>query len=335
MLFDDICDYNKQGVYAEGEVDEGYELELLEELGGITDLVKVVVEDNAVYFYAQTTGGLRRFRATHTGQLLLKALQSGLERFYECFPLCILNPYVELLFQCAARVDNPILFHCVLTAPPHETDAHLMIMNNLVADMRRQANRTEFKATLKRFAKAARKRAASLDCYIDALFAKHSRLVVLRVDLSYEKDFFQGDDLQENLAEVKKDWSRLWRDLNKGVPIPGMLGFACKLEHAHRSGFHFHLLVFYSGSRYRQDIVLARLIGEHWRQVVTEGRGRYFNCNAKKGRYKYPGLGVVGRSDLELIRNLKGHVCRYLAKIDYWLRIPSLRGRSFFRGKMP
>lgn len=336
MYFDEVDEFDPLDLCTETEVDNAYERELLEELKTVAELVKDIVDGNELLYFAKPfRRGELVFRATSTGRRLLEALQAGLERFAECFPMCHLNPYVELLFRCAGRIEQPMLFHYVMTAFPRETPQHLVIMNGLVADMRQEAAQPAFKAIIKRFAKAARERTASLERYIDAQFAKRSRLVVLRVDLSYEMDFFRGRDLQESLKGVKQDWAKLRHDLTKGVPIPGLLGYACKLEYAHRSGFHFHLLVFYSGAKYFRDSVLARRIGEHWQRVVTEGRGRYFNCNAKKHLYKYLGIGVVNRSDVELIHNLKRHVAEYLTKVDYWLRMPVVCGRSFFRGVMP
>lgn len=336
MFSDEVDEFDVLDICDEVEVDNAYEKELLEELKAVAELVEAVVDGSELLFFSQPfSRGVERFRATHTGRQLLGALQAGLERFAECFPLCNLNPYVELLFRCAGRVDKPMLFHYVMTAFPHETLQHLTIMNGIVADMRQEASQPDFKATIKRFAKASQERTASLARYIDAQFAKKSRLVVIRVDLSYEMGFFRGRDLRDSLEGVKQDWAKMRQDLTKGVPIPSLLGYACKLEYAHRSGFHFHLLVFYSGASYRQDAVLARLIGEHWQRVVSEGRGRYFNCNAKKDRYKYPGIGVISRSDIGLILNLKQHVADYLAKVDYWLRLPIACGRSFFRGVMP
>ena len=336
MFCDEVDEFEFIEVCGETDIDNDYEKELLEEFKAVTALVQAVVDGSELLFFAQSLRrGALGFKATPTGRQLVEALQAGIERFAECFPLCSLNPYVELLFRCAERIEQSMLFHYVMTAFPHETPQHLAIMNGLVADMRQEAAQPSFKAILKRFDKAARERTASLGSYIDAHFAKRSRLVVLRVDLSYEMDFFRGSDLQESLKGVKRDWARLRHDLTKGVPIPGLLGYACKLEYAHRSGFHFHLLVFYSGAKYWRDSVLARLIGERWRHVVTEGRGRYFNCNAKKHRYKYPGIGVVNRSDTVLIENLKQHVTEYLTKVDYWLRLPFACGRSFFRGVMP
>ncbi|PTU78387.1 hypothetical protein DBO86_14525 [Pseudomonas indoloxydans] len=208
------------------------------------------------------------------------------------------------------------------------------MLNAVVVDMRQEASCKEFKETIRRFSKAANKRVVSLNTYIDALFSKYSRMVVIRLDLSYEIGYFRGGrSLKDGLVEAKADWVKLQRDIHTGVPVDGMLGFACKLEYAHLTGFHFHLLLFYDGSLHCQDITLARSVGEHWHRVVTEGRGRYDNCNARK--YPKPGVGVISHRGTTLRQNLKGIVAEYLAKVDYLKQPSSECGRVFFRGNMP
>ncbi|MNN06360.1 hypothetical protein D3C81_1191490 [compost metagenome] len=209
-------------------------------------------------------------------------------------------------------------------------------MNSLVEDLRGKAAGRGFKKIINKFVRAENKRSKSLEKYIDALFEKHSRMVVVRLDLSYETGFLRGrNELLKYLDQVKGDWAKLQGDLHKGTPIKGMLGFACKLEYGHLKGFHFHLLVFYDGALYRKDVILAKLIGEHWRWGITQGKGRYFNCNNKKESYRFPGVGVISRFDTDLISNLKTVVAAYLVKTDYWLRFSPECGRSFFRGNMP
>ena len=105
------------------------------------------------------------------------------------------------------------------------------------------------------------------------------------------------------------------------------------MEYAHLTGFHFHLLVFYCGSKHREDITLAKALGEHWVQKITRGNGRYRNCNAKS--YPERGLGSISWFELSRIKILKTLVADYLVKVDYLWRFSPEWGRAFFRGNMP
>ena len=337
MYSDDLDDYSLDSSgefeYEVLTAEEG----LLEQLKQIEPVVMQVLSSGEQLYSAVVNkrGGLA-FQATPLGKQLLVVLKSGVGEFSYYFPLYDLNPYVALLFECAEKFDSLLLISSTAKILPSEISNEVAIINSLVDDLRKEAAGGKFKKIIKKFVRAENKRARSLGQYIEALFEKHSRMVVIRLDLSYETGFLRGrNDLLKCLDQVKGDWAKLQGDLHKGVPIKGMLGFACKLEYGHLKGFHFHLLVFYDGARYRKDVVLAKFIGEHWWREITKGKGRYFNCNNKKQSYRFPGIGVISRFDTELISNLKTVVAAYLVKTDYWLRFSSGCGRSFFRGNMP
>lgn len=123
--------------------------------------------------------------------------------------------------------------------------------------------------------KASKKRSKSLEEYIDALFVEHSRMLVVRIDLSYRSGFFnKGDGFDDKLKLVRSHWAGMQRDLHKGKPVDGLLGFACKLEYGQLKGFHLHLLLFYNGSVRRQDGVLARMVGSTGETQLRMGPGR-------------------------------------------------------------
>ena len=323
------------------EVDQVFEFTVEDGLLGQLKLieplvVEVVSSSDELFTTAQRVNGNITLKSSSTGTKLLSVLSKGQSEFTYYFPVHELNPYVDLLFTCAGRVTNPLLFSHATRTHPSEVLSTVEALSALVADIRRAAQDRDFKRLVRNFSKASTKRTKSLESYIDALFKQRSRLVVIRLDLSYQSGLLrQKESLQESLDGVKNDWGRMQRDLHKGVPVSGLLGFACKLEYGHRKGFHFHLLAFYDGATYRKDVVLAKLLGEHWQEAVTKGKGRYFNCNNQQWKYLYRGVGVVGHRETDVIRNLKGRVASYLTKVDYWVRLSPSSGRSFFRGNMP
>ena len=113
-------------------------------------------------------------------------------------------------------------------------------------------------------------------------------------------------------------------------------GFASKFEYGLTKGYHFHSLIFLDGSLKRTDIVIAKLIGDYWNGTLTKGNGTYFNCNAKKEEYLYRGIGMINRSEEDLINNLKYHAANYLCKTDYYIKlITTGKDRAFVRGNKP
>lgn len=332
-MYFDVLDYD--GSYELSDaVDQG---ERLKKLDSIVVLVKKALGTKAQLFSVlEVRGGRVALKATALGERLMQILKEGEVEFSPYFQLYDLNPYVSLLYRCADRVksEQAMLLACLPNVDSSEIPMAVTLLNRWVGEMRQEAEGREFKKELRRFVKAARKRRKSLSAYVDALFAKYSRLAVINLELSYRCGYFRGRrNLEEALAEVKGDWVRLRRDLHMGVPVCGMVGIACKLEYTHLTGFHFHLLVFYDGSKHWKDIALARSIGEHWRCVVAQGKGRYFNCNA----VYYPErlIGNIGAQELERILRFKEVVVGYLVKEDYLRAFSDKCGRTFFRGDMP
>ena len=91
-----------------------------------------------------------------------------------------------------------------------------------------------------------------------------------------------------------------------------MLGYAWKLEYGPDK-------VIFEGSKVREDQTLAMLIGDYWKNFITQGRGTYHNCNAFKDGYKTLGVGMINYYDLELREGLF-QAAKYLTKQDSYAR---------------
>jgi len=277
-----------------------------------------------------------RLKATRLGSDFVSNLRQGVSKFDYHFPVHEMNPYIEVFYKCINRLEESFMLNGWEGLINEDALRFSEKMNSLVCFARCEMSGKAFKKIKGKFDKASKKRSESLNIYIDALFEKHSRLLVVRVDLSYRSDFFSKDDgFDEKLALVKSHWAEMQKNLYKGKPVDDLLGFACKLEYGQLKGFHLHLLLFYNGSVRRQDGVLARMVGEHWRDSVTANAGTYFNCNAVKAKYRHLGIGMINFDQAEHLDALKRRVASYLTKVDYWVRLSPGKGRAFFRGNMP
>jgi hypothetical protein len=174
--------------------------------------------------------------------------------------------------------------------------------------------------------------------YIDNLFERRSRLLVMRLDLSYRKDidtpFLNEVEIYHSYCQAKADREHLFRNMRSNSIFDEMIGYIWKLEYGKEKGFHYHF-IFFKNSEDKQDITIARRIGEYWANVITQGRGLYYNCNADKGKYRYLGIGTIDRSHTDSITNLKHKVVPYLVKPDENLRVLRIDiDRTFGRGEM-
>ena len=140
---------------------------------------------------------------------------------------------------------------------------------------------------------------AECTSYINALFDRHKKLVVLRLDLSYRKEIAESktfEDLRDDINKMRNNARH--RDDNV---FNGLDGYICKIEYGLDKKIHAHVLFFLNGDVRlpTSDVNHAEKIGEYWKNEITKGDGNYWNCNARKKKYRYNGIGLVTRDDPE------------------------------------
>lgn len=159
---------------------------------------------------------------------------------------------------------------------------------------------------------------------INMLFDRRSKLNVVRIDLEYLREH------RPTLDQAKRDLARLTNNYRHNSDFAKIEGFIWRLEWAPGTGYHFHFILFLNGSEARHDGFEAQKFGKYWNDVITEGRGRHYNCNFRKGNYRRLGIGMISHNDGEKRSVLVEDVLRYLAKFDELVRPRLLRGRRTF-----
>lgn len=91
------------------------------------------------------------------------------------------------------------------------------------------------------------------------------------------------------------------------------------------------------GDRHREDITIAKDMGEIWKQITNDestkiSKGIYWNCNADKNRYHHLAIGHLNASDETMKHNLFTYVLPYLAKTDYYLKVAKSKDRTIGMG---
>ena len=185
------------------------------------------------------------------------------------------------------------------------------------------------------------------------LFRRCSRPVIARVDFGFKSALFSAQDLKElanrdaiedfdrhkiyasggeldgralpavrvSFEEVQRYRAKLFENM-KGKPslFKHLVGYVWRIEYGRKSGFHLHVLLAFDGAHVRQHEWLTQNIGEYWVKEITQGRGRFHNCNADwdKDSARY-GLGAIAWHDDRLRGNLADGVLPYLAKFDQYV----------------
>lgn len=174
----------------------------------------------------------------------------------------------------------------------------------------------------------------SLQQYVHDLKLIYPKLMIVRLDLWYAQAY--ALNMRPELR-ILEDWERLRRFIAQGF-ARAWVGYAVKFEYGLQRGVHAHVLLLFNGREVREDATIGRLIGDHWRQVITNGVGGYFNTNtqAYKATMEYCGIGTF-TSMTEDFREGMARMADYLAKPDHGVRlaVPDLEHsvrRSYLNG---
>jgi len=267
----------------------------------------------------------RRFVRTKLGEGFLLAMQRGVEQVRLSFPTHKLHPFLELFEKHTAGISY-------LYQPFGEADFDTL--NACIAAMREEARTPEFRRRRDAHIKLVRNNTASLIGYIDALFARWSRLLVVRLDVGYQQmycDHFAVAGRAVTAQQVRRDRDAFLRYLRTECPVK-IRGFAWKLEYATLKSYHLHFLLFFDGNQSREGITIGKILGELWRDRITAGKGTYYNC--KPDDYVRRGIGLIHWIDPEFAI-LKEDVAPYLTKPNFLIRLGMPKGRTFGRGVVP
>ncbi|QLG91206.1 inovirus-type Gp2 protein [Pseudomonas yamanorum] len=325
---------SKCSVQMKGEADirlGSVNIDLIETLKKVSLLVQKLMTTEGDAFELQVVDkcGNSRLVSSKSGRLLLKIINSHVPTGRTFRSLYQFEPYIEMALN---RIVQSGLYgdHLIPRVAIRAEDARRVVqrLNECVDGIRQEGSSQSFKAKLKNYQRSSNKNHKELNGYIVDLFERYSRLLVLRVDLSYSKEHAKTTQ-----AVAKQDRERLFENARSNKLFDDMVGYIWKMEHGSEKGFHYHMMFFFDGSKVREDITLATRIGEYWVDVITKGRGLYYNCNASKWRYENCGIGMVSYGDAELRKGLCKAVV-YLTKTDLYMKLQT-EGRGMGKGNRP
>lgn len=313
------------------------EFDRMRELSQIARLMRdLAASEHILFALEERKGGRRCLRKFPRGERFVLALDYDISEIRRHFELHKFTPYFELFEDCvkAARLDG--LAQAVKSKDPSEIEAWCDALNNCVGQIRARLRSQAFKSRVNLFRRVPNENYLGLCRYLDRLFEKHSGLLVIRLDLGFGKEHHWPSGLRSPVTfeDAIGCRERLLKNRRCNRIFKHMVGYAWKLEYGLDKGFQYHLLLLFDGSKCQEDVKIAMEIGEHWKKVITNGKGVYWNCNAKKGTYKACGTGRINRTDIELRAILKDKVAIYLTKVDVILKLAMPDGhRSYNRGE--
>jgi len=174
----------------------------------------------------------------------------------------------------------------------------------------------------------------STSTYIDQLLENHSKIQVIRLDLSYKKEHAR----KASLENINQDFTHLLNNRRTKPSIfENMVGYIAKREYTENKGPHIHSIFIYDGQKMSKDAYKGEQIGEYWKNEITDGKGIYHNCNREKEKYAECALGMIDHTDETKRTVLKEKAIAYLCKDEQNVAPIKQSGneRSFTRGIAP
>jgi hypothetical protein len=323
----------------------------------ITDCVKEIARSDGALFelvprrYVLGTAEylpVEMIKATKLGDDFLRCLRTDVDRITDLYPIEDFNPYFRLFRQAAVHgVDvqpfeawsGSVLGAYARCQPLTDQKQKDFIerLNKAVEIIRREGRSHPFKQAIWAFEKPARENFDSLVSLIRANFAACHHLSVLRIDLGYAQYYCDpalSSEQALSYVDVRRHRIALIRFLKRRLPKGAYRGYALKLEFGLDKTYHYHVLVLLNGDVVREGATISKLIGEFWKQYITEGKGGAYNCNPAK--YKEPGIGSVRYDDAKKRAVLETIVAAYLTKVDFYIRMTKPDGhRAFWTSRPP
>jgi hypothetical protein len=286
-----------------------------------------------------------RYPHDHKNALLFNSIIEHLNYWNEYmkgeFPMHQFNPYFYYFFNEAQRFGlhfSPGEFEYIFYGCDERSVALCANLNAFVNSLRKIGENTVVAAEMKKFRRASDDNYRSGTKYVETTFNKHSRLMVVRVDLAYQKypvsDPFQGyEHYMTSADEFLMHRNKLLESLQRHPIFEHLKGYMIKLEHGREKGFHLHCMFMFDGSKIREGISRGQMIGEYWVNEITHGTGLFYNCNLNPN-YFYNGVGMVEHDDLEKRIGID-YAVKYMTKPDAIVRLSLGNTRIFTKGVTP
>ena len=275
-------------------------------------VLKVVHSEKLGYAIKKDSSGRPIVRELAFGQQHFSALKAYVQAF---IPGYYFSPHVELFFQCCRYLS---VGDWASLKPQDRLSSGLFvgeIFNCLLCELRKGVKRRKFTRKLAARELTTDRAFKSCKNYFNTLMDVYARLLVLRVDFGYRKDYAAS----VSPKELKSDLKRFLDSKRTSPRLTTLVGYIWRLEYGDEKKLHLHMVFFLNGSESQNDPWLAEEYGKQWQSSCASGMGIYFNCNRKKLGYKFLGVGRIEYHSYEKRWNFINKALAYLAKKEQYI----------------
>jgi hypothetical protein len=258
------------------------------------------------------------------------------------------SPHVHLFFQCCFKLELTKEWfskpYAYTTKRGNKPKHQFELYNDLIDLIRTESRNAEFSGKISDRKFNSNRNFERAAAFITKLFSR--RLLVLRVDFAYLPEYANTVTPEEAKADLAHFFFnfRHNKDLSEHL-----VGYLWKWEFSSLKKMHCHLLFFYDGSKVQDDAYWGNRIGVYWYEVITKGRGRYYNGNTQEHKEKFEkdgrlGIGMISRihenPEMDTGKTMRdiliNKIVKYFLKAEQYLlsvKLENAKGRLYGKGR--
>jgi len=196
--------------------------------------------------------------------------------------------------------------------------------NDLIVKIHERCQSRKFKERERLLKIHVQRNIDNVTAFEEELFSdEHGRAswLVIELTLQYESKYRESITLDD----VLKHRDKFFRARKYNKLMSCIKAYVWAIEEGEDAGFHLHVILFCLPVT-KNDERLANQIGDYWADVVTEGRGKYWNSNREDLKPGYErkghgvGVGLIDHRDSKMRGSLLANLL-YLAKAEQQLQI--------------
>lgn len=141
----------------------------------------------------------------------------------------------------------------------------------------------------------AYRNASSTKDYVRSLLKVNPELLVIRIDLGFEKSY----QVKESLVHLQKQFRRFLNNRRSKKLFGDLKGYFWKLEYGYRRGFFYRCFFFFDPNGLETGAMesLFECIGQYWVRSLGEGVGMFSDSSIQGGALLSKGAGLIGNAD--------------------------------------
>jgi hypothetical protein len=296
-------------------------------LFGIERFVKDIVEGGwRGGFIDETTRytKIQKVRQLYLGKKYYYRINDWLEWYSDMYRY---SARVEAFYDACKSMGLTGDFPAFYFRSPEEVELgtgvrYMECFNALIEQVYARCNTREFKERERLRKVNSERNKQNVLALEETMFSEESgmsRWLILSLTLRYKPKYRRWI----TPAIIQQHRERFFAACHFNKLMAGIENQVWSIEQAEVAGLHLHVILFYSAES-NHDEHIAKLICEYWVNVVTDGKGDYWNSNDPKLKKKYEerghglGVGQINWNDFAKREALRVNLV-YLAKAEQYL----------------